>query len=128
MKRIYLLFLLPLFFGYVSCGKLNPDEVKEIIMEGERERIPLLVQQLPLVESITVDSIRLVVEDVPMSGYLYTTWSAENQAIPIIVPLDNIHKSKEHRGYVEWNSDWETAAKGFLIQGLMSHKEAKEAF
>ena len=68
-----------------------------------------------------------------MSGYLYTTWNyivkytkyptyaeiwkgnyspkeiEEQREKQIIVSVDNIHQSKERKGYVEWETDWSSA-------------------
>ena len=122
MKKFYLFLLLPLMIGMSACqSKLTADEVKELVMEGERDRLPMILQNLPSVDNITVDSLRLLVESEPMSGYLYTTWYYGQKSFSIIVKVTNIRNSKEHKDYIEWNSDWASAAQAYLQKQLYSY-------
>ena len=118
MKKTLALMLLTAFLGLGACNRLNPEEVEASIMEGTRKQVPLLVQQLVLIDTITVDSMNLMVNTEPMSGLLYTTWTAGNISTPVIVNVTDIRKSKENKGYLEWQSDWESAAKAFLMKNM----------
>ena len=53
-----------------------------------------------------------------MQGYIYTTWISSKKETPIIVPVDSIHLSKDRNGYVEWQSDWGSAAKAFVMKSI----------
>ena len=117
-----------------SCAhKLTKEEAINAVLSAEQDRLPLLIQKMSDVESITIDSMRIRIEDEPMSGYLYTTWNyivkytkyptyaeiwkgnyspkeiEEQREKQIIVSVDNIHQSKERKGYVEWETDWSSA-------------------
>ena len=120
MKRLFLLLTLPIFIGFASCTqKYSADEVTELVMAGEIERLPLLKQEMLVVDDITIDSMCLLIDDEPMSGYLYTTWIADNDSTPIIVEVDKIRRSLEHKGYIEWKSDWNKARIAYA-QNLLS--------
>lgn len=102
-----------------ACHKMTPDEVADIVLTSERERAPLIVQQMVVVEDITMDSIRISVQNFPMEGMLYTTWTVDGTQTPVIVQVRNIHESKEHRNYLEWETDWPSAAKAFLLRQIL---------
>ena len=122
MKKFYLFLLLPLMIGMSACqSKLTADDVIESVLDGERDRLPMILQNLPSVDNITVDSLRLLVESEPMSGYLYTTWYDGQKSFSIIVQVTNIRNSKEHKDYIEWNSDWASAAQAYLQKQLYSY-------
>lgn len=112
MKKIITLMLLPILLGLGSCKKLTPEEAVECVMEGSRERMPLLLQQMMDVDNITVDSMHLFVYTEPMSGYLYTTWTAGETSVPIIVEVNDI-KLGEDKDYIEWQADWSSAELAF---------------
>lgn len=78
----------------------------------------MLKQQLFFIDEMSIDSMRLVVFDEPMSGYLYTTWTSKGKAVPIIVAVNEICRSKEHKGYIQWNTEWESAAKAYMMNLL----------
>ena len=116
MKKLFLL-LIPVLMGLTACNnKLTADKAEEAVMRGEQDRIPLLIQQITIVEDITIDSMRITVDSEPMEGYLYTTWKNRNSETPIIVPVLNIRSSEEHNGYIEWESDWESATKAYVMK------------
>jgi hypothetical protein len=119
MKKTLFLLLLPILLGLDSCNRITPEKVEAIVIEGSRDRLPLLLQQLLFIDNITVDSMNLMVKTEPMSGYLYTTWTADNISSPIIVNVTNIKKSKENKGYLEWDADWESAAKAFYLKTML---------
>ena len=115
MKKFYLFLLLPLMIGMSACqSKLTADEVKELVMEGERDRLPMILQNLPSVDNITMDSLHILVDSEPMSGYLYTTWYDGQKSFSIIVQVIDIKKSEEHKDYIEWKSDWGSAKDTYI--------------
>ncbi len=124
MKKTLMLFLLTSILGLSSCDSLTPEEVGESIIEGTKDQVPLLVQQLMFVDTLTVDSIHLMVETEPMSGYLYTTWTAGGTSTPVIVEVTDIKKSKTSKGYIEWQADWKSAAKAFYTKALLGDLES----
>lgn len=119
MKKLLFLLLLPILMGFCSCSRLNPEEVKETVIHGVQDQVPLIVQQLFFVDDISVDSMRIIVDQEPMSGYLYTTWTTKGISTPIIVNVTEIHRSKEAKGYIEWMADWESAGKAFLMKSML---------
>lgn len=120
MKKNTLLLLLTILFFCGSCNRITPEKAIEAVVTGEKDRLPLLEQQLFFIDKISIDSMRLVVIDEPMSGYLYTTWTSKGKAVPIIVAVSEISRSKEHKGYIEWNTDWESAANAYMMNLLGS--------
>ena len=115
MKKFYLFLLLPLMIGMSACqSKLTADDVIESVLDGERDRLPMILQNLPSVDNITVDSLHILVDSEPMSGYLYTTWYDGQKSFSIIVQVIDIKKSEEHKDYNEWKSDWGSAKDTYL--------------
>ena len=77
MRRILkYLVLSAVLYVFVSCEKqvLTEEEAQRAVIDGERDHLPLILQKMSDVESITIDSLRIHVKDEPMSGFLYTTW------------------------------------------------------
>ncbi len=123
MRRIFkYLVLSAVLYVFVSCEKqvLTEEEAQRAVIEGEREHLPLILQKMSDVESITIDSLRIHVKDEPMSGFLYTTWEytptsflalhrGKKRIKNIIVSVDSIRQSKTHEGYIEWQSNWKDA-------------------
>ena len=96
-------------------SKLKVDDVIESVLEGERSYVSMkLLESPPIADNITVDSLRLLVESEPMSGYLYTTWYDGQKSFSIIVQVIDIKKSEEHKDYIEWKSDWGSAKDTYL--------------
>lgn len=115
MKKFYLFLLLPLMIGMSACqSKLTADDVIESVLDGERDRLPMILQNLPSVDNITVDSLHILVDSEPMSGYLYTTWYDGQKSFSIIVQVIDIKKSEEHKDYIEWKSDWGSAKDTYI--------------
>lgn len=115
MKKNYLFLLLPLMIGMSACqSKLTADDVIESVLDGERDRLPMILQNLPSVDNITVDSLHILVDSEPMSGYLYTTWYDGQKSFSIIVQVIDIKKSEEHKDYIEWKSDWGSAKDTYI--------------
>ena len=115
MKKFYLFLLLPLIIGMSACQpKMKVDDVIESVLDAERNHLPMKLQNLPIVDNITVDSLRILVDSEPMSGYLYTTWYDGQKSFSIIVQVIDIKKSEEHKDYIEWKSDWGSAKDTYL--------------
>lgn len=121
-------FLLLTLLAMVACtSKLSPEHAKEVVLRGENERLPLVIQTLNLlgVDDVTIDSLVLLTEDEPMTGMLYTTWKKKETSwrtgietikeIPIIVKVDSIHSSETQKGYVEWHTRWDMAGANFIF-------------
>ena len=122
MKKFYLFLLLTLMIGMNACqSKLKVDDVIETVLEGERNYLPMKLQNSPAVDNITVDSLRLLVKSEPMSGYLYTTWYDGQKSFSIIVKVTNIRNSKERKDDIVWNSDWSTATCDYLEKLIDSY-------
>ena len=111
-----------------SCGRtITEEEAKKVVLDGENDRLPLVVQSLSDVESIIIDSMRIRVKDEPMSGYIYTTWEytvttsyypkkrVEKRKKNIIVEVDSIRQSEGHQGYIEWLTRWDEAYKVIIF-------------
>lgn len=123
MRRILkYLVLSAVLYVFVSCEKqvLTEEEAQRAVIDGERDHLPLILQKMSDVESITIDSLRIHVKDEPMSGFLYTTWEytpssflalnrGKKRIKNIIVSVDSIRQSKTHEGYIEWQSNWKEA-------------------
>ncbi len=123
MRRIFkYLVLSAVLYVFVSCEKqvLTEEEAQRAVIDGERDHLPLILQKMSDVESITIDSLRIHVKDEPMSGFLYTTWEytptsflalhrGKKRIKNIIVSVDSIRQSKTHEGYIEWQSNWKDA-------------------
>lgn len=119
MKKTLLFLLLAILIGFCSCKRLAPEEAQETVIAGVKDQVPMLVQQLFFVDDISIDSMRIVVDQEPMSGYLYTTWTSKGISSPIIVNVSDIKRSKEAKGYIEWMADWESAGKAYLMNTLL---------
>lgn len=118
MKKLFLL-IVPIMLGLTACNNnLTAEQAEAAVIQGEKDRLPILLQSLTLVDDITIDIIRLTITEEPMQGYLYTTWKRGKKERPIIVQVDSIHSSKEHKGYIEWQSDWERAAKAYFMKSF----------
>ena len=118
MKKLFFL-LIPVLMGLTACSnKLTVEQAEAAVMKGEKDRLPLLLQNMVVVEDITIDSIHLNITEEPMHGYLYTTWKAGKDCTPIIVEVDSIHSSQTRKGYVEWQIRWDNATKAYVLKLL----------
>jgi hypothetical protein len=138
MKKLFLL-IIPMLMGLMACSnKLTVEQAEASVVQGENDNLPLLVQKLSNVESIVIDSIYIRIVDEPMSGYLYTTWKyvvkktirptvnemmrgiyesrevEEEREKQVIVEVSDIQQSKEHKGYIEWQTGWSDAYRVIL--------------
>lgn len=130
MKKIfYFTIALVSLFALQSCqAPLTPEDAGRVVLEGERERIPLYIQEFEL-KDLTIDSLCMLIPIEPMSGLLYTTWTYEHtltyyenykhkekktiKTQPIIIQVTNIERSKDGR-LIQWLSDW--ASVNFKIE------------
>lgn len=140
MKRTFFYTMLcVVILGLTSCQQhvLTEEEAQSAVLNGEQERLPLVLQSMSDVESITIDSMRIHVKDEPMSGFLYTTWTynvtisyypqkVEKRGKSIIVPINDIRQSQSHDGYVEWRSSWDEAHKVIRDDIFNSIKETRK--
>lgn len=130
MRRTFLIssFLLSVVIFFASCNKkLDSENAIEAVISGETDRIPLLLQTFNTmtykdIENIRIDSMKIRCADEPMTAFLYTTWTIKgtrwntsfervfyNDEIFIIVEVDSIRQSKEHKDYIEWQTNWNAA-------------------
>lgn len=126
--RKFLLFLSVVSVLASCSSKLNPEDAKQIVLNGERENLPLVVQTMSAmgVDDITIDSLVLTVQDEPMSGLLYTTWTSSRknyytgktnvEEMPMIIKVDSIISSPTQKGYVQWQTNWETALRTYVAK------------
>ena len=137
-KKLFLLLAVAALALTACNNKLTVEEVEAAVVQGENERLPLLVQKMSDVESVVIDSIHIRITDEPMSGYLYTTWKyvvkktiyptademmqgiyesrevEEQREKQVIVEVSNIRQSKERKGYIEWQTGWADAYRVIL--------------
>ena len=124
MKRVFLFLLPVMMLGLTACyQKLTAEQAEAAVLQGERDRIPLLLQTIPIIDDITIDSIHLTVTQEPMQGYLYTTWisygtNKKRTEIPIIVQVDSIRQDATRKDYIQWQSSWDNAAKSYVMKIL----------
>jgi len=122
MKRTIFLTLTPLLFLLCGCNKLTPEIAKQSVIKGENERLTFVKQQLLVVEDITIDSMHIIINKEPMSGYLYTTWTSKKnnkERFPIIINVSNIQRNSKNNDLVEWSTDWMSALKTFMYTEIM---------
>mgnify|MGYP005751709205 CR=1 FL=1 len=126
MKK-YLFFLSALCVLASCSSKLKPEDATQIVLNGERKDLPLIIQTMR-VDDITIDSLVLTVRDEPMNGLLYTTWTSSHknyytgrtqvEETPIIVKVDSIINCPTRKGYVQWQSDWQSAFQTYIAKRL----------
>lgn len=84
-------------------------QIKEIVLERERAKLPLTTQEYSGVRSIRIDSLVLTKTTSPYEGYLVTTWDFEKRNVrkkkTVYVEISYLHHSN-YSGEVDWNSDW----------------------
>lgn len=124
MKRLFLFLLPVMILGLTACdNKLTAEQAEAAVLQGERDRVPMLLQTIPIIDDLTIDSIRLMVTEEPMQGYLYTTWisigtNKKRTEIPIIVQVDSIRQDATRKDYIQWQSSWDNAAKSYVMKIL----------
>lgn len=118
MKKLVLLFIFAMMVLTSCNNKLTPEQAEAAVLQGETEKLPLLLQTIPFVDNITIDSIHLTIRTEPMRGFLYTTWVSDYKKQPIIVQIDSIRMDKTRKDYIQWQTDWPTAAKSYIIKSL----------
>ena len=124
MKRLFLLLLPVMMLGLTACdNKLTAEQAAAAVLQGERDRIPMLLQTIPIIDDLTIDSICLTIREEPMQGYLYTTWisigtNKKRTETPIIVQVDSIRQDAARKDYIQWQSSWDNAAKAYVMKLL----------
>ncbi len=108
-------FLLLAAFLLTSCG-ISVDELKQGIIETETKALPLTVQKMEGVFSITIDSMVIINNVDPYYGYLVTTWDINEQ---------HINTSKEMRRTNEVFS-YKRVQKKMNVEVLDIHKIGKK--
>ena len=123
MKKIAFIFVSALLL--TSCG-ISMDELKQGIIDTETKGLPMTVQKMEGVYSITIDSMVIINNADPYIGYLVTTWDVNEEhqnsmeewskthelysyvrvQKKINVEVSGIHKSG--RKY-EWCTNWSSA-------------------
>ena len=56
-------------------------QIKEIVLERERAKLPLTTQEYSEVHSIKIDSLVLTKDTSPYEGYLVTTWDFNSRNV-----------------------------------------------
>ena len=116
MKKV--LYAIAVLFIMSSCANhVDMDEIKNGIIKVETERLPLTIQECEGVNDIRIDSIVIINNVEPYSGYLVTTWDIEEEKyMGIRGGLKSFQESKTV--YVEvndieinlrsytWKTDW----------------------
>lgn len=122
-KTICFVFTLALSVMLPSCKyPLSPEVAASVVLEGERERIPLYIQEYELT-NLTIDSLCLLNEVEPMSALLYTTWTYDEithaflnlhmvekktpKTQTFIIQVDGIKRCEENSDLIQWNSNWD---------------------
>jgi hypothetical protein len=118
MRRFFFLFVIVVSVLTACNNKLTAEQAESAVMQGEKERLPLLLQNLIWVDDITIDSIHLNVTEEPMQGFLYTTWISGKDSKSIIVQIDSICTDESRKDYIQWQSHWDDAAKAYVMKSL----------
>lgn len=119
MKRVFLFLLPVMILGLTACGnKFTAEQAEAAVLQGERDRLPLLIQSLPFVDDITIDSIHMTITEEPMQGYMYTTWKKDDNEQSIIVQVDSVRQDATRKGYIQWQSSWDNAARSYMLKSL----------
>ena len=118
MKKLFILLAAVMMILPACNKKLTTEQAEAAVMQGEKDRLPLLLQTLPFLDEITIDSIRLNVTDEPMQGFLYTTWKKGKKEKSIIVPVDSIQTDATRKDYIQWQSHWDDAARAYFMKSL----------
>jgi hypothetical protein len=53
-----------------------------------------------------------------MQGMLYTTWKRGKKTQTIIVQVDSIRTDLNRKNYIQWESNWEDAARAYFMKSL----------
>jgi len=118
MKKFFFLLAAVMIILPACNNKLTVEQAEAAVIQGEKDRLPLLLQTLPFLDDITIDSIRLNITDEPMQGYLYTTWKSGKKEKLIIVPVDSIQTDATRKDYIQWQSHWDDAARAYFMKSL----------
>lgn len=92
MKKFLLLLVISLLLA--SCGP-SVDELKQGIIETETNGLPMTIQKMEGVISISIDSMVIVNNVDPYYGYLVTSWDVNEK---------HVNSYEEHRRTNEYYS------------------------
>ena len=124
MKKNYFYALIMVVLGAMtSCGvpPLDPEEAAKAVLEGERARIPLYMQDYELT-GLTIDSLRLLTDIEPMSALMFTTWTYDvssydytqkpykkttSKTRPVVIQVCHIQRLPENLKQIHWYSNWQ---------------------
>lgn len=83
-------------------------QIKEIVLERERAKLPLTTQEYSEVHSIRIDSLVLTKTTSPYEGYLVTTWEYDDWDVrkKKTVYVEIKYLSTNRNGDTSWNSNW----------------------
>ena len=120
MKKLFILLAVAAIALTACNNKLTVEQAEAAVMHGEKENLPLLLQNLVIVDDIIIDSIRITITEEPMQGYLYTTWITGKKKIetPMIVQVDSIRTDPTRTDYVQWQSHWDDAVKAYFMKNF----------
>jgi hypothetical protein len=119
MKKLFIILAAGMMLFLTACGnKFTAEQAEAAVLQGERDRLPLLIQSLPFVDDITIDSIHMTITEEPMQGYMYTTWKKNNNEQSIIVQVDSVRQDATRKGYIQWQSSWDNAARSYMLKSL----------
>lgn len=118
MKRLFILIAVAALALTACNNKLTVEQAESAVLQGEKDRLPILLQNLVFVDDITIDSIHLNVTEEPMQGFLYTTWKSGKSSESIIVQVDGIRRDETRKGYIQWQIHWDNAARAYFMKSL----------
>ena len=118
MKKLFLLLVVAVLALTACNNKLTVEQAEAAVMQGEKNRLPILLQNIVFVDDITIDSIQLNVTEEPMQGFLYTTWKSGKSSKSIIVQVDSIRTDETRKDYIQWQSHWDDAARAYFMRSL----------
>ena len=108
MKKTIIAILALIFLG--ACNtKINYEQVKQGILEQERGRLPLTIQNFYNVSNITIDSVVILNNINPHHGYLVTTWDyqtfsfSDSETKTVYVEIDSL--MIDRKSYF-WRTNW----------------------
>lgn len=71
--------------------KADINAFKDEILRTETAKIPLYLQDFPEIQTITIDSMVIISNAEPYSGYLVTHWEMDVRVKPTVEQLTSMH-------------------------------------
>lgn len=118
MKKTILMVLLPFIFACSSCNRLTPENAINAVMTSSQDNLPIIKQSFFMVDDITIDSMHLTIDQEPMAGHLYTTWTTDGHSESVIIPITDIQKSSENKDFIEWQAHWDKVAELYFMKQM----------